>query len=71
MICVEKTCFEAIVGCTFTCLVKYYNQMMSRHHEYVWLVNSFWGLDKPVCLPPNVHLTGPLSKTTAPYMEQL
>eukprot|EP00440_Ansanella_granifera_P062586 gb/GFBE01067862.1/.p1 GENE.gb/GFBE01067862.1/~~gb/GFBE01067862.1/.p1 ORF type:complete len:471 (+),score=112.15 gb/GFBE01067862.1/:1-1413(+) len=26
------------------------------------LVNSFFGMEKPVPLPPNVHLTGPLAK---------
>ena len=31
--------------------------------ERLVLINSFWGLEPPALLPPNVRLTGPLSKS--------
>lgn len=35
------------------------------------MVNSFWGYEKPVLLPPNVQLIGPLTKSNSPWMEML
>ena len=35
------------------------------------MINSFFGLEPPVCLPPNLVMTGPLSTQDAPYMERL
>jgi hypothetical protein len=31
-------------------------------YDEVWMVNSFFGLEPAVCLPPNVRLIGPVSK---------
>ena len=35
------------------------------------MINSFWGIDKPTVLPPNIVMIGPLAKFDAPYMEHL
>lgn len=35
------------------------------------LINSFWGLEKPICHPPNFVMTGPLSKPADALMESL
>lgn len=49
--------------------------MMTKNWEYrfdrVYMFNSFYGLDKPVCLPPNFNLIGPIDKQPTALMEQL
>lgn len=72
MIWIQQTCLHLFVGCIYKRLMTFiYPNFYSKRHEFIWMVNSFWGLDKPRLLPPNIHLTGPLTKSTAPYMELL
>ena len=35
------------------------------------MFNSFFGIEKPVCLPPNFKLIGPLDKPPAELRNQL
>ena len=35
------------------------------------MINSFWGLEPPALLPPNVRLTGPLSKSDQGISQKL
>jgi hypothetical protein len=37
----------------------------------VTLLNSFWGFENPVLLPPNFIVTGPLMKNTENLMASL
>lgn len=39
--------------------------------ERLIFLNTFWGLDKPQALPPNMIVTGPISKPVTNLLEQL
>lgn len=70
LICVRRTCLRAFISCFYKTM-KYYAQIVHAQYNHIWMVNSFWGLDEPRCLPPNITLTGPLTRQSAPYMERL
>ena len=39
--------------------IKYRREII---YDDIWMVNSFFGIDKPICLPPNVKFVGSISK---------
>ena len=36
--------------------------MYDSMYDEIWIINSFFGLEDPTCLPPNVKLIGPTSE---------
>lgn len=68
MICIKRS-FDQSMQTLFERYAQYYNHITRYQHTNVWLINSFWGIDKPTALPPNIILTGCLAKFDAPYMQ--
>ena len=45
------------------------SQSTGSYFEQTVMFNSFFGLEKPLCLPPNYRLTGPIGKPPAQLIE--
>lgn len=71
MICVKRTCLRAFVGWITNKVAKYSKECNNSQYDNIWMVDSFWGMDKPVCLPPNILLVGPLTDHQTNYTETL
>ena len=67
MICIKRS-FENFMLTVFGGSMRYYGRIVEDQHTNIWMLNSFWGIDKPTVLPPNIQMIGPLAKFDAPYM---
>ena len=71
MTCLRRSCKRACVELMYCCMVKYMNKLIKIQYDQVWMFNSFFGLEKPVCLPPNFKLIGSLDKEPSDLIESL
>ena len=44
---------------------------MRTMQSRLMIMNTFWGLDRPQALPPNMILTGPISRPVSNLLESL
>lgn len=73
MACCGCLCLCPSLASTYlSCCVggKFHNLQTTIKHRVI-LCNSFFGLDQPTSLPPNVTMTGPLVTHTAAELEHL
>lgn len=72
IICLRESMKNCCVRVAFTSMSKDLMPYFSTWSEKrTLLFNSFWGLERPICLPPNVQLIGPLSHPQERLVEDL
>ena len=84
---VKKSCnFEVpqMNKAKFCCGLVYFQPEYAKHdsifnvsyrreiiYDDIWMVNSFFGVDKPICLPPNLKFVGSIGKPANQLEDQL
>lgn len=72
VICLTETLKQLMTGCILkmvlgSTVANGWNNMQ----DHIVLCNSFWGLDRALSIPPNIIMTGPLSKPQGDLVQKL
>ena len=62
VVCLRQTFFQFFMKILMNRCYKRGKAQLDTTIERVLLINSYWGLEKPVCHPPNFIMTGPLGR---------
>lgn len=72
-LCVKQTLIEFFIHKIFTPFVlsRATNRARREVPSHIVICHSFWGLEKPSPIPPNIVMTGPLMRESTNLMERL
>jgi hypothetical protein len=72
IVCFRESCKDCMLRVMFSNMSKdVWPYFATWSEKRTLLFNSFWGLERPICLPPNVQLIGPLSHPPEKLVEEL
>lgn len=52
-------------------MLKFQGTYLKGQYDNLWVFDSFFGIEKPLCLPPNIKLIGTINKEQSFLIEQL
>jgi hypothetical protein len=61
MLITRPSFINTLVSSVMHFLVPDFAQVFANNSRRVMILNTFWGLEKPKMIPPNLNLTGPLT----------